>query len=277
MQRVARGIIFGFAFLIPQLAQAATIYVPQQYPTIQAAVNMAQNGDIITLAPGVYQEDVSASRLVSGPVFLLRIVGVGQPFETTIKGSILVHYFAGSAPLYTLIQVENLTVRAAEQPLLPAAGVNVVANLVVLSNCIVEGHQYGIYVQAGGEARAVRTIVTGNEIGIGFNSGNGSARVMNSVLIRNARAGIQTSWGGKNVYVLESLVAWNGRGVNSGPRGGLLIEASSKPYTVSSLTLRNTVFQTNATQHVYLALGAQLTDSGGNQYRDPSTISGVSK
>ncbi len=37
---------------------AAVLYVPQQYTTIQAAVNAAVNGDTVFIAPGVYYENI---------------------------------------------------------------------------------------------------------------------------------------------------------------------------------------------------------------------------
>ena len=47
------------AFCLPALAQAATLTVPAQYPTIQAAINAAQNGDTVLIADGTYTGDGS--------------------------------------------------------------------------------------------------------------------------------------------------------------------------------------------------------------------------
>ena len=40
-------------------AQAATIYVPDHYSTIQGAINAAANGDEIIVRPGTYVENIS--------------------------------------------------------------------------------------------------------------------------------------------------------------------------------------------------------------------------
>ncbi len=42
------------AALLPAAARAATLNVPAQYPTIQAGVNAAANGDTVLVADGTY-------------------------------------------------------------------------------------------------------------------------------------------------------------------------------------------------------------------------------
>ena len=47
--------------LIPYDSPAAEIHVPQDYPTIQSAVDAASNGDTIVVAPGLYIESVTVA------------------------------------------------------------------------------------------------------------------------------------------------------------------------------------------------------------------------
>lgn len=75
-------IIIVAALLFATLSFSTTIYVPQDYPTIQAAVNAAQSGDQIIVSPGTY-EHVYAT----GPDNLDLIgSGIFEPLVCTIDG-----------------------------------------------------------------------------------------------------------------------------------------------------------------------------------------------
>jgi parallel beta-helix repeat protein len=50
--------LFVIAVATAQPAMAATLRVPQEYKTIQSAIDASQAGDIITVAPGEYQEGI---------------------------------------------------------------------------------------------------------------------------------------------------------------------------------------------------------------------------
>ncbi len=55
--------------LIICTASAKTIYVPDDYSTIQQAVNAAKDGDTIVVRDGVYVENV----VVDKPLFIFQI------------------------------------------------------------------------------------------------------------------------------------------------------------------------------------------------------------
>ena len=72
--------LFALAFMAP-LAQADTIRVPADQPSIQAAISAAINGDLVLVAPGVYAEEID---------FLGKAITVqseGGPGVTTINPS----------------------------------------------------------------------------------------------------------------------------------------------------------------------------------------------
>ena len=56
--------IFAFAFL-PVKAEARTIVVPDDYSTIQAAINMASAGDTVFVRKGYYTENLVINRSIS--------------------------------------------------------------------------------------------------------------------------------------------------------------------------------------------------------------------
>src|SRR5262249_31316089 len=82
LEAVMRYWLLSFFLLaaIPS-ARAATINVPADYPTIQAAIDAAVNGDEILVAPGTYVESID----FKGKTITVR--SSGGPDLTTIDGS----------------------------------------------------------------------------------------------------------------------------------------------------------------------------------------------
>jgi putative cofactor-binding repeat protein len=52
------AIVFVAVLFMPALAFSATIYVPDDYPTIQAAIDASSDGDLILVDPGTYSENI---------------------------------------------------------------------------------------------------------------------------------------------------------------------------------------------------------------------------
>ena len=71
---------------------AGTIHVPADQPTIQAAINVAANGDIVLVAPGTYQENIDFSGKAikvtssNGPAVTIIDGGKVAPVATFISG-----------------------------------------------------------------------------------------------------------------------------------------------------------------------------------------------
>ena len=138
-------------------AQGAEHRVPRQYPTIQAAVNAAVTGDVVLVAPGTYNEQVtidgkaitvrstgtaSTTKIdranAAGDVFTIRNIATGA---VTIQG-ITVLRTASDA-----VDVENSTLslsnfRVLNSSRAVAVGVNATANVVDLQ-CVFLGGDGG--------------------------------------------------------------------------------------------------------------------------------------
>lgn len=103
-------VLCASGFILPSCTsdkvEAETLLVPQDYSTIQDAVNAADPGDLILIAPGVYREAVKVDQE--------RIVIRGQNRnEVVIDGSDeLINGFEVSADS---VAIENLTVKSFRQ------------------------------------------------------------------------------------------------------------------------------------------------------------------
>jgi len=75
---VLAGLVLGMG-LMAGLVEAADLYVPVGYATIQSAVNAANNGDTITVSAGTYTEAVYINKGIA-------LVGAGSN-STTITAS----------------------------------------------------------------------------------------------------------------------------------------------------------------------------------------------
>jgi len=87
--------VVAFVLAISGLAQAATINVPTDQLTIQAAIDAASDGDTIVVADGVYNENVNVNKAVT-------LVSVNGSGATTIQGSAAQSTAASGGNLGTL-------------------------------------------------------------------------------------------------------------------------------------------------------------------------------
>ena len=79
-------IMLGLLSTTPCIAD--TIYVPKQYPTIQVALNVSNDGDVILVSPGTYEESINFNgravdlRSTGGPE-VTNIIGQGNSYAVT--------------------------------------------------------------------------------------------------------------------------------------------------------------------------------------------------
>ena len=134
-------------FLTVGVVNAATIYVPNDQPTIQDAINAASDGDLIQILPGTYTEKVNVFKSVT-------INGKNGKFSTLVKAPSSGDYaFWVTAPNAT---IRGLTIRGGTA----AAGVLINAQSVKIIGCIVERSGFGIVIGDGGS----HSQVTGSDI-----------------------------------------------------------------------------------------------------------------
>lgn len=251
---------------------AVTRLVPEEYPTIQAAVDGAQSGDTVSIKQGTYTENISAGTNVPAPApgFTLTIAGRDKPQKTIVNGTILVHYLGTNRAKVT---IRSLTVKSATPG--ESFGMNYISGDGDVADCIIEQHKVGVYAQVNSVITSGKLLIRDNRVGVLLGSGSNKVTVSNSVVVNNQELGLWvtgTSIGPvQELTVRDSLIAWNGRG-DSTPWGnftrrGLQADGSQSGNPI--VRLRNTVFQTNETSHLCVPTNS-LVDEGGNLYRNPN-------
>jgi len=118
---------------------AETIYVPKQYPTIQIALNVSNDGDVILVSPGTYQESINFNgravdlKSTGGPE-VTNIIGQGNSYAVTASNIV-----NGQASL------DGFTVNSVES----WGDFNVFCNSdsnITIENCNINGY-YGLRVE----------------------------------------------------------------------------------------------------------------------------------
>ncbi len=108
--------------------------VPQQYPTINAAVTAANNGDVIKIAKGRYQEAVATTKRLT--------------FEG-VNGTIWDGFYSASHHDQLDATANNVTVKGIEfqNGLAPIA---ITGNNALVTDCVFNGSGYGVNVEGAG-------------------------------------------------------------------------------------------------------------------------------
>jgi hypothetical protein len=219
---------------------AATINVPADFPTIQAAIDAALRGDTIQIGPGTYHERLSWTGMS------LNLVGVEGASQTIVdadgQGRCL-HFEgpgAGSAPVPMVI--EGLTFRNGVSPRDDFGAGGLYINFgagwnqphIVIRDCVIEDclglHAGGIYVfNAGGDPNAPQgtLTVTGNQVR------------------RNHSHRNTGYWGVGGIRISGSFASWavaaNTVEANDGDRGGLGVDVGVGTAALDGNTIRANV------------------------------------
>ncbi|QAA76238.1 MAG: hypothetical protein BIP78_0472 [Candidatus Bipolaricaulis sibiricus] len=96
-------LVTGLALLVSMTGLAATINVPGDYPTIQAAISAAEPGDTIIVAAGTYIENLNITKAVT-------ISGVGK--DLVILQPKSAGYGIGVSGAGNNVTIENITITA---------------------------------------------------------------------------------------------------------------------------------------------------------------------
>jgi parallel beta-helix repeat protein len=182
-------------------AQTRTLIVPDQYPTVQAAVGNATSGDIVYVKEGTY--------CVEGLTVDKSITLLGQDRQTTIIDSTGNIYDAGSVIDITAnaVALSGFTINANAIP----RGIYVQGNDCEISNNIIENASGpAIDTYATKKTVIISNSITGNGAGIYLASSDST--ISNNSLTDNNGVAI-TIDSCENVTVSQNHISGNGDGV----------------------------------------------------------------
>ncbi len=194
-------------------SQAATIYVPNNYLTIQDAIDAATNGDTIIVRPGTYVENIDflgkEITLISEQGPEVTIIDGGKPSNPDY-GSV-VTFINGESPNTILegFTITNGTGRLRPYPWNDYDGAGIYCGIgssptirdnIIMNNWALGGHMRGrgggIFCDTDSSTKITRNIITNNSswFGGGIASNQSSPIISNNLIAQN------TSWNGGGIY-----------------------------------------------------------------------------
>lgn len=195
--------------------RAGIIRVPEDFPTIQGAINFAQSGDSIVVQPNIYYENIGINSNKNN----ISIVAIDTINETIIDGG-QIFTTLGCGGNYNLIQgFVIMNGNASQAGGIYCTGQNEFKNMVVKNNTGTNAG--GIYCNGD---NVFKNVIIENNQGSGIRLGPNANVLMNNVTIRNNYA---TNGGGiyfedgatatlNNVVVVSNDANGNGGGIYNG-------------------------------------------------------------
>jgi len=152
-----RWMVFGllFSLICAFVGIAGTITVPDDYPTIQAAIDAAQSGDTVYVKSGIYEEQIHVEKP-------LKLQG-----EDRVKVTIRAPNHEKEAVKITLdvgkVVIENLTIKEGESGIKGEIGDG--AQVIVENVSIIE-NKYGVLITGDGEFSLNKSYLIDNSIAL---------------------------------------------------------------------------------------------------------------
>lgn len=208
MVRVSTMLLL-LATTIGASAGAAERRVPEDHPTVQAAIAAAGDGDTVLVGPGVWNEDLD---------FLGKAIAVvGAGADTVLRGTgtgPVVTFRTGEGPTSVL---DGVVVTGGVAP--RGGGIRIedasptIRRSVIMENRASERGS-GIFVGGAAAAPLIQNnLVIYNAHSTGdphaIQSDGASPRIVNNTIVRNDSNGILLAGGGAP-EVVANLIAWNG-------------------------------------------------------------------
>ena len=210
-------LVLLLVFALAYETKAATIYVPANQPTIQAAIDAAAHGDTVLVAPGTYYEDIN---------FHGKIITVSSeqgPAATVID--------AGGKPAV-------VTFKSGETRDTVLSGFTITGGRTIYS---------GAGISVSFSSPTIRgNIITGNSgcSGVGIDSYFSSPRIENNTISQNFISGCTGGWGigiyigGNSAAEIVGNMIIDNRG-EAASGGGVALFAAGNAVLIGNVIARN--------------------------------------
>lgn len=253
---------------VASVSEAVTLHVPEDYATIQAAVDAAASGDTVQVAAGEYSETVVT--LHAG----VTLQGAG-PGLTVLHGQLV---YASQTANEPGVVIRRLTLDGSGLSPVVQGAVVLTDGLGTITDTVIENHQYsGIRFAAGSGGEARRNFIRRNGVGIQNDESDRPVTIADNVVVFNKRVGIRDQFR-TGTRILHNTVVGNAFSVPSQSGGaGILAAPETTAEIRNNIVVSNNggifVEQTGPVQSHNLVWGnaedylANVGDNGG----EPST------
>ena len=203
---------------VPLIAQAATIRVPADQPTIQSGINAAVSGDTVLVAPGIYSGPGNTDLVIQETSLHLQSEGGAATCLIDCTGSDRAIIVTGWG--FSSI-IEGFTISNCSGTTDAAVYCNTTEGTTTIRSCTISHHAFtsGSAIFASGEMIVEHSVISDNEcIGIRTEFPCRYPEIVRCLITNNSYTGISCmgySSGGGECYptIDDCLIAMNGSGI----------------------------------------------------------------
>ena len=214
----------------PVKSEPATIVVPDDYPTIQYAINASSPGDTIYVRSGIYYENIDMY-VGRGERYISDICIVGEDPSTTIidaQGRVGILFYNE----YN-ITLKSFTIRNGEKGIWVSMTNGGPVNLKIENN-IIANNSKGIYFFNDYPATISNNVIEHNDVGL---SGIVSRKNVSGNIIRsNRHYGIEfwSEWDLRDILISGNVITNNGD-------GGIFLRMTDRRFDSGNVVANNTI------------------------------------
>ncbi|KPJ65162.1 MAG: hypothetical protein AMJ43_11230 [Coxiella sp. DG_40] len=254
MKTTAKIMTVLFLSVLCSVGLTDELYVPGQYPTIQAAINAAVTGDTVLVADGTYKGPGNRNIDFLGKAITVRSQSSPENCIIDCQNHGCGFYFRSTEDRNSVI--DGFTITNGYAPF--GGGIYCLGSNPMISNCIIADAIYGSGIYCNNSSPTINNCtITGNSNRGGIFCDNGSPTINNCIITDNSAG----SGGGiccirSSPTITNCIISGNRARAITGKGGGIFSYSSS-------LTIANCVITNNTTSFfgggIFLQKGSSLT------------------